>query len=526
MLHPRIHYGLPVLFFAVYLVVCKLSGFSMHIPWHYYHLLDRCALTDHPLESLLLLHSQPPLMNGMLAAMICCSDLFGISLEATANTISTLVGLTGTILLYDIVFVLLRSKAMALVAVLLSLSEPGFPLFSHVFFYEFPSHFLHIVLISLSIRYFRGGKRKLIYLIVFLLASASLLRVLYGPPWAIAVFLLIIFLRHRICAVDNPRQRPVHLAPFLLLILLLAIWPAKNYLVFKKPIYSSWIGYNLSKGTPVKDARLVQYLDTGTVPITLKEQAHIPKWIHDPSDNVLTSPSKSNHARNWNHFVFLLVTDDLASRALSYRFTHLGRWLDHAKSYYLRWGRATYIDPNTSETFLVPMHISNAYIWFAQLYRHILHFDLRPVLTGMSRGPVVAQRVDADSPTPWPIFSVIFLPAVVIVSIVYLKRRRKNHSWKYACFLLLFFLLLWPMVVVCYTDGSEGNRMRFSTNAVLIILILYNVKNLRISLRAKRRRRRGEERSLLTRTCEHKSIQNPGHIAKCAVSPGPSPLQA
>ena len=55
---------------ALVCVLAARAGYAMRIAWHHYQILDRVALEEHPLLSIWLLHSQPPLLNVALAAVL------------------------------------------------------------------------------------------------------------------------------------------------------------------------------------------------------------------------------------------------------------------------------------------------------------------------------------------------------------------------------------------------------------------------------------------------------------------------
>ena len=61
----------------------------------------------------------------------------------------------------------------------------------------------------------------------------------------------------------------------------------------------------------------------------------------------------------------------------------------------------------------------------------------------------------------------------------------RERSVEAAAALLMWFCILWVLAIPCFTDGHEGNRMRFSVSALFTILTL---KPLNDSWRAWRRR--------------------------------------
>jgi hypothetical protein len=63
---------IPVGLWLVAFVVARAAGFAMTMPWIFYQVLDAPVLAEHPLASLCYLHSQPPVLNALVAA--CLTD--------------------------------------------------------------------------------------------------------------------------------------------------------------------------------------------------------------------------------------------------------------------------------------------------------------------------------------------------------------------------------------------------------------------------------------------------------------------
>lgn len=69
------------LYLAAKIVFYYLGFKGFSIPWGYYQILDREALVNYPGISILLLHSQPPLLNTILVAMLMISQGFNGSVN-------------------------------------------------------------------------------------------------------------------------------------------------------------------------------------------------------------------------------------------------------------------------------------------------------------------------------------------------------------------------------------------------------------------------------------------------------------
>lgn len=464
--------AVPAALYSVWVAVCIGAGLRMRIPWEFHQLLGREWLAERPLESLLLLHSQPPLLNAMLAGLLRTSAASGLAVETLARAMFAGFGLLAAVLLHRIVLALTRSRLAAGIAVVLALADPAFHVFGCLFFYEFPLHALMLLVIWAAVGYLRRGQRGWLVLLVGALATVSNLRTLFGPPWAVAVFLIVVWLRRRMERAAGSRVRMPEGAATAAVVLasMLALWPLKNYVVFGRFIYSSWTGFNLCRGTGLEDSRLERFLETGEAPA---EPAGGPSisWCCFASESpVLKSPTKGRGVRNWNHAVFLALDGELRWRGLQHRLERPGRWLDKCKSYYLRWGRASFVSSYSEELFISGARPAVWYEAYAELWRDWLHFDIRPGLRKLLGRETADASAEAEL-TPWPVYSIAFLPAVLGTAVYSVVRRRRKVGWRFGAYVVLVFMIVWPMAAACLSDGAEGNRMRFSSNGLMIVLL-------------------------------------------------------
>jgi VWFA-related protein len=468
-------YVLPALAAGAYLisaVAAAAVGFRFWVPWVVYQLLDAAELRRAPVGSLLALHAQPPVLNAVLAAALRLGTFLGCGPEPILSVLFFLLGGAVVVLLAQLVRALTGSFWLAMAAVLLTVADPALHVYRTVFFYELPLAFLLLAGLAAAWRFLAGGGERYLILFVLAMGGMCLTRSLYHPLWAAGMLCLLAVGRARLAPGRLPRGIWVRSAA--LLVFLLGVWPFKNALLFGLPVMSSWEGYNLSRGTPVRNPALWSYLETGTVSETLRQQWQerqrgAPAFLRDAP--VLVAPEKSDGGRNWNHYTFLLTDRELASDALRWRREHPGAWLRQSLVSYLLWGRASYLD-SYWEVPRGPDH--PLYRRYARWHERLLFPDLRGVIVWLSPAAAVhGGTVVWGGPAPYTLFTIVGLPILLIALAVLLPRRLRRHpkggpeAW---VALLAACALLWVLIIPCLTDGTEGNRMRYPVSSCGLLL--------------------------------------------------------
>lgn len=461
--------------------VCRFAGFRTVIPWDFYQFLDRELLTQRPIESLLLLHSQPPLLNGVLAALISLSKGLVVPVEHLCLWFNVGLVLLCVGLLHRLAFNLTRSHGLALLAVLMVLFDPATHLHLHLYFYELPALVGQIAVMYFAVAWLRGRRPAEIYCFVVALAFCALLRTLYGPIWAMVLFATVILLDRSLRSLPwRGTLRPA-IGSACLLAILLSLWPLKNYLLFGRFTNSTWIGFNLCRGPKIRDPRLQRFLEEGVVPAEAAPPFRVNGPFQPKPNNSLTQVNRSDGTRNWNHWIFLVVDGDLRRQAFFHYVRHPLQWMDKARSYYLRWGRPCATNSYTEAPLFVPHDLAAGYLAYERWYSALFHFNLRSLSDSGRPVPSVGERPDGRRPpTSWPIYSVVFLPALFILTLRSIRRSGRRKSWRVSTRLLLAVMAILPMVIVCLTDGAEGNRMRYSTTGATVLLLVLLMNDARL----------------------------------------------
>ncbi len=466
--------ALPALAAAAYLAAAAAAaavGFRFWIPWVIVQLLDRGELQRAPITSLLALHAQPPLLNAVLAAAIRLGAVLGCGPEILLSVLFFLLGGAVVVLLARLVASVTGSTWLAIAAVLLTVADPALHIYRTVYFYELPLAALLLAALAAAAGYLASGRERPLLLFVLALAGMGLLRSLYHPVWAAGMFAVLVAGRARLAGGRLPRPRQPGTAAWLrsaaLLAVLLALWPLKNALLFGAPVTSSWVGYNLSRGTPVQQPELDAYVRTGAVDETLRRQwqDRAPAFLRDAS--VLAAPTKNGGVRNWNHYIFLLTYRQLERESLAWRRRHPGEWLRQGLANYLLWGRPSYVESYWQRLRGPDSPLFRSY---AAWHQRLLFPDLRAVVVGWTPAAAVHRStVVWGGPAPYTFFILAGLPLLLAALALLLPGRlaRGPDAW---VALLAAMALVWVLAVPCLTDGTEGNRMRYPVSPCVLLL--------------------------------------------------------
>ena len=480
----RKQYLIYVLPLGIYLLAYSLFqrfGYkALEIPWGYYQLLSREELVNVPLKSLYFLHSQPPLLNALLALLLRISTITGCSPEFWAEVLFFLLGLSSTILVFRIVDELTNSLVLAAVSITLILSDPAYPFFQTFYFYPFILHFLLVLFLAAGIRALKTGKRSAFMLCVFLLSLICNTRTLFHPIWAITIYALMavaIFIKHG--EKQGLRIRNFFF-PTLVLGLAITIWPLKNYILFDQFTFSTWEGFNIANSADVHSSILDEYLSYGVVPEKVRkelQQFRIEHRLLDSDIRVISESTKSDGSRNWNHYIFTVVNQPLRRQAILYKITNPKQWLMTMASNYFAWTRASFIHPYTGEIRGPDTAMLTSY---SKVYQALFFHDIRPFLE--SKIAVFADRslfYVGTSPLPFTVFGLLVFPLLMLLSlIIAVQKLLSKNILGFTIMIIPWFTIFWLLLVPVLTDGIEGNRMRFSGTPYLVIQFVLIIKAL------------------------------------------------
>jgi len=457
-------------------LIAHIAGFDrIHIPLNAWQLLDKELLLTKPIQSLTLLHVQPPGLNATLAAILRISSFLGINPEAITYILFVILGTIASVYLYKTIIKFTNAHVFAALPVLIFTFNPASWVYGHRFFYPYILACLFIFLAYQIQKVFLDGDKvhKPIILVTIMIIIISNFRSLYHPLWGISLFFLMAAMYTSIFRVKFRKFLQKEWVVILFLLLGLLLWPIKNKILFGQFTFSSWQGFNLSRGTDVTSEVIEDYRREGFVPDrihTALDQFQIRHGISAP--NVLSQIEKSTGGRNWNHYLFLDQNPTLTRQAILYRLQNPLHWIKQTIFHYLTWTMPSFINPYTGELYGPDTPL---YRQYARGIRNIFFYDLRPPLGTLIppgfRWPHVI-RLNRD--VPFTIFGLLCFPTLLSLSILMTKEKWHSGKKAEAAFLaLILFNVSWALAIPCLTDGYEGNRMRYAIFP-LLLMILYS----------------------------------------------------
>jgi hypothetical protein len=457
-------YALPVGIWVGGHLLAQALGFAMEIPWSFYQLLDRPWLSLHPLPSLCALHSQPPGLNALLAAVLGAARATGISPEALAHGMFACVELVELTAVFHLVLRMVASPSVAAAGVVAVIANPGHHVFTHLFFYEALVAALLILMLVAAHGYLRNGGTARLAGTAAVLVAISSLRSLFHPLWAIGLCVLLVIIRA--ASVGSERRATIRggVPVLCLMAVLSAAWPLKNALVFGHFTGASMSAFSVSRGVPgCHPASALARVPPGEIAETL---ARAERWCGETGRDPIAAAKKREGLPNWNHLTNLVMAPHLIRCAADWRRQNPGAWLRRAMGQYAMWTRPTFVHPYEG-TLWGPA--SDAYRRYADGYRSFFFADLRPwIEPATPRWFLHDEARIRGRAVPYTLFGFVVLPALVIAVLV--QAWARPWAAQSAIVIIALLCLLWPMIGACLSDGQEGNRMRASSEAVLVVL--------------------------------------------------------
>jgi hypothetical protein len=448
--------ALPLATWLVAYALARLAGFAMSMPWHFMQVLDEPVLGAHPIASLCYLHSQPPLLNALIAGVLATARVLGTSPESVGAVVFAAMGATAAVVLYRTARALTASAALAAVALVIVVADPAYHVWSNMLFYEFVVHALLVGVVWATVRCLHGAGRACLVALSLLLGTLVATRTLFHPLWAIAFWSMVVWMRAR---TGTPTARRDVLAALLVLIVLLVAWPLKNAIVYGTFSEASMSAFNLARGVPGCDRA-----ELPAPPPTQPIVDAATRWCGEDGAAALTAPLKTNGIPNFNWALHLAEAPAETACAIAWARANPGDWLGRAAGQYTLWTRPSFEMAHVPGMLIGPP--SPPYRRYAQLLRETLFADLRPNIERAYPAWFLHRyAVLRDMPMAYTVFGFVVFPLFVVALLVRAVRRRREPAGAIAVALLV--VVLSPMAVSCLTDGVEGNRMRFSSSFVV-----------------------------------------------------------
>ncbi len=453
---------------AYYALGIRFDDTSLLWFWQY---LDPELLRHKLLESVFYMHSQPPLFNLFLGAVL---KIPGGGERYIFQGVYVAAGLALYVSLFWLQVKLGVSRAVALAASTLFILSPSFVLYEHWLFYTFPVAAL-ITLSALSFyELVSGGRaRAAVAFFATLFLICGLRHIFHLAYYAVVAAALTAW-----CAGARKRVLCAAVVPFAVLF----SFYAKNYFLFGQFAASSWSGMYLWEMTGyflTPDERKELEADGKLSPVTAAPTfselnrypaAFVAATRFDGVD-ALTQVNKSTGPNNYNNFAYVAISkaywkDALAVmryRPRAYLRGLLRSWFMYFRSSSDYASGVRFLDETGNQSRISFIDRFYGYFFYGKS-------PLGPPLT------TILARFDLKCPPYVYLALVIWLPLLAYYGLrLALKRgaaaaaglsRPQRLTTLYICVTVIYVALAATLF-----NWAESNRMRFSSDALYVALL-------------------------------------------------------
>lgn len=446
--------------YAITLTLCLALGYRMQIPYGYFQFLDVRLLESRLWESILFLHSQPPILNLLLAGLLRLQSLSGWSADHFALIFHAALGAAAIPAMVFTAGTLIPDARRRRLLIGLLVFHPVFYMVLFEFFYTFHELVILAMLPCAAWFYLRSRSIPGFAGICALLIWLNYTRSLFHIAWALAILaFLTTTMRGRLAGLSHHLPR-AEMVLMLVTTVILVAWPLKNWIIFDTFTSSTWQGYSLSKG-----------LIEGLPPVD-----EIPRPAPPPGFDVpalawdeKSDPTNSGRIfRNWNHYALIGEFEDRQRRAIAEIREHPRSLFELMGYYYWCFSRFTGRDPYTASFGTVSQAIPPAVDPWMRMYEALLVQEFRS--PNFLRNPYVR-----DEPIRFWHVSGFFFTFPIIVLLVANKIRRvwSLRPLEARMAAILLFTVAWVFAMILLVDGDEANRIRTSTEPYTLMLALW-----------------------------------------------------
>jgi len=427
-------------------------------------IVDPELLRTRLFESLLYLHSQPPLFNLLIGVVL---KLAPAHVGTVMHAAYAILGLALSITLYLLlVRVGTRTWLSAGIAAAFSLA-PSFLLLENWLTYEYVVAALLVVSMLVLYEFIQRGTTWLGIAFFGLLGTVIGIRSVFHPIWLLSVIAVLIVLRREM----RRRVLLVSLLPVLLVALLIT----KNVVLFGVPGTSSWFGMNLAQ---------VVYADVPRAerqPLVERGQLSRASLVAPFSSplaylSVLPRPSargvpvvdevrKSTGFWNWNQEVYIPASRSLLDDSLTFIRLHPDAYARGILA-----GMRLYARPFDSE----------GYVDQSETKRYTDVFDR-----------VVLLQVTPSGPA-WTIVLAHVMAFIYGLRLMYrLIRRRLEPTPARVALAYAWLTFVYVALVIAFFQVVENNRIRLVIDPLVVVLLAAAARDVssRLALRSARLKR-------------------------------------
>jgi hypothetical protein len=413
--------------------------------------LDPPLLRDRLLESLWVLHAQPPLFNlGVGLALKVSPENPGAPLHG----LFLAAGLAGCLALGRILRLLGLHPWLASGLALVVTATPPFLLYENHCFYP---HLAGVLLVLAGAGFLSSGGRPggAMAGAFWVLGALAMMRSLFHPLYLV----IAAAVAAKVAPTGGRRRVLASAAPPTVLVLLLA---AKNLALFGFFGTSSWGGNSLHRMmTETLDGRVVEeMIAAGTLsPISREwefERPEVYVGILAPGapDRGVPALDETGKTRapenpvNYNHWIYPIASREFFRDALQMIRAHPGAYLES-----VRWTSRRFLEPVVDDVFLGPNRLR-----------------IKP-------GVRASESIERST-----VYRLVLAAALLWAGVAALRRSTPRSERLFLAFAV--GTVLWVAVFGIGFEYGENNRFRFQLLGLLAALVAYGARDL---LRAGRR---------------------------------------
>ncbi len=426
--------------------------------WQY---LDPLLLRTRPVQSIIYLHSQPPLMNTFLALVL---HLFP-GYETAAFRLTFLgLGLTFCLGLYLALARIGLPRSFAAIVALIYVASPPCILYENWLFYTYPVAVCLVWAAVFLHRFLTRPNTREAACLFTMLAALALTWSMFHFCWLLLGLALLVLLRRK-----HWKQLVAGAA---VPVLLVFTWYAKNLVLFRQFAATSWSGMNFSKITNamLTEAERKQLYDQGIISALslvppFSDLAAYGQYLSLPESTGI--PALDQHLKqsgivNFNHLAYIQISRQLMQDNL--------RILKYRPQAYVRGLAESYLN------FLLP---SSAYLFLSENRKRIqtlarlwdivacgrFQYNLVPQLR---RHHLAAYYRRAFTNIGFWILAAYL--AAFVLGLLQLRGAR-HQSLQSLFFLFLWFVVFSLVLVGNQVEVGENNRFRFALDPLVLIML-------------------------------------------------------
>lgn len=431
--------------------------------WAY---LDIVVLKENLWESVLYLHSQPPLFNLILGSLAL---LFPENYNAFSHALFVILSYFFMLSLYFTTRELGFSEKISLIVTCLFILNPATMLYENFFIYTLPTAALLCIAAAFLTRAVKKRSILAACIYVWLCTVILFLRSTFQIQWYFIMVLLPVFIFPK-----EQRKKLVLscLAPIALVILLYG----KNYFIFGQTTTSSWLGMNLAKFTlsqfsseEIKDLVEKEKISKLTLVGPFHPLADYKKYgwgelRQNTGVLVLDNEVKSGdlHAANLNHAAYIEISNQFKHDAITLIKLYPERWMQGFFS-----ANGIYFYP-PSNYFALYTNRNNLIMKnFELYYNKIIYGQIIPY--PWEKNFSLQDARDFRMQYVGILFVFLQLVSVIYAAYYcYMSWRKRDVEWVVWVFLLVN--TLYVMTISNAVEAGENNRYRFMVEAFNFIL--------------------------------------------------------